>query len=360
MKKLLYILFLAAASLVFMSCSKETELSVSKDSFSVSGDKESIETFDIVSNTEWAITVSEGWIVPTPVGGSGTCLVKVRFMANPDREARKGTLTVATKDGSLSKTISVDQTAMTPKFPLIDNNIIAHRGARLEYSLPDNSIAALKKAIELNCYGSECDIIATADGQVVVTHDTKWGGKYIKDETYETLKGLKKLSNGEDLPLFRDYLKTAMSGNGTKLFVDVKSLSDEAGGNEVSIRAGIGAARIVKELHAEEYVRFIVGRAAVYNGVSPEVKGAWPMAYMNQEATHTTFKNMGCTWGNFDISAFGLDDTKLAGWQSAGIIVSFYNIDTDEQIAWWLPHRKDVMACTNYPHKLLQTLGLRE
>ncbi|MCQ2120001.1 MAG: hypothetical protein MJY84_08775 [Bacteroidales bacterium] len=346
---------------VFSACAEETVMTVSTNEIKIDGNESCTESFSITSNTGWSISASADWVKAKPVSGSGNCQVMLDIETNSETSPRKCILSVKSADMSITESVSVIQAARVPREnPLIDNIVIAHRGACKEFSLPDNSVAGLRKAIELNLYGSECDINITSDGQVVVTHATKWGGKLIKDNTYEELKGLQKLSNGEDLPLFRDYVRAAMEGNGTRIFVDVKSLSDEAGGNETSIKAGIGAAKIVKELHAEDFVCFIIGRHAVYMGVKEEVGNAWPMAYMNQEASFTTFTNMGCRWGNFDISSFGLDSEKLAEWNRAGIELSFYNIDTEEQIAWWLPNKDKVKACTNYPYKLMKRLGLRQ
>lgn len=355
---------LAAVLITFLtliSCTEDSVMEVSTDEIQIEDNGSCIRSFDIKSNTGWTISTSADWVKATPVSGNGDCHVNLATETNFDTNPRKCIITVMSSDESLKESVSVTQAARIPREnPLIDNIVIAHRGACKEYSLPDNSIAGLQKAIDLNLYGSECDINITSDGQVVVTHATKWGGKLIKDNTYDELKGLQKLSNGEDLPLFRDYVRTVMKGNGTRIFVDVKSLSDEAGGNETSIKAGVGAARIVKELGAADFVCFIIGRYDVYMGVKGEVGNAWPMAYMNQEAAYSTFTKMGCRWGNFDISAFGLDSEKLAEWNRAGIEISFYNIDSEEQIAWWLPYKDRVKACTNYPFKLMKRLGLRQ
>ena len=47
--------------------------------------------------------------------------------------------------------------------------VIAHRGANA-YA-PENTLPAFEKAIALGAQGVECDILATADGHVVLSHD---------------------------------------------------------------------------------------------------------------------------------------------------------------------------------------------
>ncbi len=46
---------------------------------------------------------------------------------------------------------------------------IGHRGA--SYYAPENSLAAIRLAWELNCDGAECDIRLTKDNQIVLWHD---------------------------------------------------------------------------------------------------------------------------------------------------------------------------------------------
>ena len=68
-----------------------------------------------------------------------------------------------------------------------NTKIIAHRGAWKEFNNPENSIASLKKAIELKCYGSEFDVRRTSDGILVVNHDPTFYGDTIQTHTYAQL-----------------------------------------------------------------------------------------------------------------------------------------------------------------------------
>ena len=106
------------------------------------------------------------------------------------------------------------QPAMSQK----QTQIIAHRGAWKEFALPENSIAALQKAIELKCYGSEFDVRRTLDGKLVVNHDPTHFGDTIELKTYAALNA-RKLSNGEDLPLLQDYFKKGKASNHQTLLI---------------------------------------------------------------------------------------------------------------------------------------------
>lgn len=325
---------------------------------------------EIRSNSEWTLFSENSWITLSATSGSGSQKITVTIARNKSTEKREGRINVAGHSGSTVTTVFIEQAGMAKK---VDNIIMAHRGAYKEYGHPDNSMAALKQAIELGVYGSECDINITSDGQVIVVHGETFGGLPILYEKYSTLQAKAKLKNGESLPLLEDFLKAVKEGYGTKLVIDVKSLSDEGGGNAQSIKAGVAAAKLIKRMGVQERVMFIVGRIAVFNGVIDEVGGEWPVAYMNAALTPEDFlkSTKGKTkWGNFDITGFGKNpetgkfdpkytDDLLKKWNDAGVELSFYNIDTEDQIQWYLPHKENVKACSNYPLQLLQRVGKR-
>ena len=64
------------------------------------------------------------------------------------------------------------------------NPVVAHRGAWKKNNLPQNSIASLKKAIEIGCIGSEFDVRMTADDSLVVNHDSDYHGFQIEKTNY--------------------------------------------------------------------------------------------------------------------------------------------------------------------------------
>lgn len=58
------------------------------------------------------------------------------------------------------------QSARTPPAPLFN---IAHRGARS--LMPENTLAAIKKAWQIGAHGVEVDVSVTADGELILFHD---------------------------------------------------------------------------------------------------------------------------------------------------------------------------------------------
>ena len=75
--------------------------------------------------------------------------------------------------------------------------VIAHRGAWKNSGVPENSIAALQRAIELKCWGSEFDVHLSSDSVPFILHDHSIQGIHIEKTTAAELSQIK-LANGED------------------------------------------------------------------------------------------------------------------------------------------------------------------
>ncbi len=101
------------------------------------------------------------------------------------------------------------------------NNIIAHRGAWKEFNLPQNSIAALQKAMALHCYGVECDVHITKDSILVVHHDDDFFDMPIISAIYSELKQKSSISLSV-LPLLSEFLELIKHHLQTHLIIELK------------------------------------------------------------------------------------------------------------------------------------------
>lgn len=131
--------------------------------------------------------------------------------------------------------------------------IIAHRGAWKNTKVPQNSIAALQKAIEQQAWGSEFDVQLTKDDVLVVNHDNDYQGIDIATSTYQELLA-KKLPNGEKIPTAEEYLIEGLKQNKTKLIFELKS---SRLGIERTEKAAELSIQLVKKLKAQKHVEFI-------------------------------------------------------------------------------------------------------
>ncbi len=86
--------------------------------------------------------------------------------------------------------------------------IVAHRGFWNceEAGYAKNSIAALRCAQEAGFRGSEFDVNMTADGELIVYHDSDVEGKKIEKYPYSEFKDFK-IANGEVIPTVDAYLE---------------------------------------------------------------------------------------------------------------------------------------------------------
>jgi len=135
----------------------------------------------------------------------------------------------------------------------LNNGVIAHRGAWKKESLPQNSIASLKQAIQIGAAGSEFDVQLTADGILVVNHDPDYEGMEIEKTDYSGL-AKKTLKNGETLPTLESYLKTGISQQKTRLILELKSSAE---GKERSMLLAQRVVEKVNQMNARDWIIYI-------------------------------------------------------------------------------------------------------
>ena len=113
--------------------------------------------------------------------------------------------------------------AANPAAPLMPK-IVAHRGAHAG-GATENSLQALRQAMDANYYGIELDVWLTSDGRAVVHHDGVASGDTFANSTYDQIQNIT-LANGEKLPTLESYLttfKNKMNESSSKLIVEIKT-----------------------------------------------------------------------------------------------------------------------------------------
>lgn len=158
--------------------------------------------------------------------------------------------------------------------------IIAHRGASAER--PENTLAALELAIGQRAHWVEVDVQESADGEVIVMHDSdfmKLAGNPVK--TWEvTVEDLETIDIGswfddeyatERPPLLRDVLELAKD-SGTRVLIELKYY-----GHDEALEQRTAA--IVQELDMAAQVRFM---SLKYSGVQKmkSLQPAWTVGLL--------------------------------------------------------------------------------
>ena len=259
-----------------------------------------------------------------------------------------------------------------------DNIVVAHRGAVKEFGgTPDNSLASLRNAISLGCYGSELDIYWTKDNNVIVAHadsNCQINRLYPWENTVAELRRGGVLSNGEVLPTLEEYIKVAVTeGKCTKLVLDIKNITSPTTVSadkraQYCINACRRSIEIAQELGAEEWIEFIcTGNATVMTGCAPLCEAAQiPIGWMaNRAASEYERLGAGCKyayrWANLSLEhmndGFSGGKRTIDEFVSRGIEFSVYNADTDQQMDYYASRADKLKCiCTNYPKKLLSKM----
>jgi glycerophosphoryl diester phosphodiesterase len=134
---------------------------------------------------------------------------------------------------------------------------IAHRGASA-YAV-ENSLAAFKKAVELEVDYIEADVQLTKDLVPVIRHDklldrtTNLKG-YLNDYTFETLQKEARLSNGEQILHLEELCRFAKAAK-TRVYIDFKAFGHELEVIPVIRRHLTADAFIFGAFHAEALLK---------------------------------------------------------------------------------------------------------
>lgn len=266
------------------------------------------------------------------------------------------------------------------------NKVVAHRGGATECGYPDNSRAALRYAMDLGCYASECDIYWTKDNNVIVAHadaNDYVNGLHPWEYTAAEIIAAKRLSNYERIPTLEEYLDIVMeSGSKTKLLLDIKMIDTPSLDYDHPAKAALRAIEIVQEKHAQNFVEFIcTSYEQVMSQIAAPMKAAGlKCGWMNGSLSATNFKNRGytdwanlCTRTHFKLGSGddkGTGNRTIAEYKNAGLQLSVFHVDkksgnssavyTDETAGIYLSEYAYLRCITtNYPAWLIQkTKGL--
>jgi len=231
------------------------------------------------------------------------------------------------------------------------NPIIAHRGAWKLDKLPENSIASLKKAIELKCYGSEFDVHLTKDNIMVVNHDNDYMGLDIESSTYQELIAYK-LSNDEQLPTLKNYLKVGLKQNKTKLILEIKSAPS---GVERTLQLTRMAVELVHNLNGQpmvEYICFNYDAGLLIKELDPKAK----VAYLNGDKSPEEVLKAGYTGINYNYKIYQKNSTWIKKAQDLGLTTNSWTVNKEEDMEQLLKQKINYIT-TNEPELLFRVLN---
>jgi len=247
--------------------------------------------------------------------------------------------------------VTIASFCMLQQMKAQDTKIIAHRGAWKEFNLPENSIAALQKAIEIKAFGSEFDVRRTLDGKLVVNHDPTHFGDTIELKTYAALNA-KKLSNGEDLPLLQDYFKKGTASNHhTLLICEIKAALLS---NTTSQLTASETVELAKQLGIEDKIIYISFDFEVLQTIKT-LRPNSIVLYLENNKTLEQIMAAKFNGINFNYAQFLGNPTIAANAKKLHLMLGSWTVNKDEDFNHLLEQGIQYIT-TNFPERYLMQL----
>jgi glycerophosphoryl diester phosphodiesterase len=234
------------------------------------------------------------------------------------------------------------------------NCVIAHRGAWKANSLPENSIASLKQAIALGCYGSEFDVHLTKDSIIVVNHDNTFYGLPIETRTYTELL-TKQHPNGEKIPTLDAYLLEGLKQKKTKLILEIKTSEISPERSFLLTQMCVEAVKKLKAEKQVEYICFSYDVGKLVHQLSPKAK----LAYLNGDIAPAQAKPDGYTGLDYHYSVYKQHPEWVKEAKALGLTINSWTVNNKTEMETLLNQKADFIT-TNEPELLFEVVGEKD
>ncbi len=253
----------------------------------------------------------------------------------------------------ISILISCHSTSKITKkqFAFANNIVVAHRGAFKKNKLPENSIAALKQAITLQCTGSEFDVRMTADDSLIINHDPHYNKLAIEKTNYADLLAFP-LSNGEKLPTLREYILAGMDNNtATRLVCEIKpsEISKERGKRIAEKTVALFAE--LKAINRVTYISFDYDILKKIVEINPHA----PTQYLEGNRSPEQLKADGITGADYHFSVFKLHPEWITSAKQHNILLNAWTVNDAADMDWLIAQGFDFIT-TNEPELVFERM----
>lgn len=208
------------------------------------------------------------------------------------------------------------------------HGVVAHRcGIYNDPALPENSVAALKKAMELKVYAAEIDVHLTADNIPIVFHDHEYQGVKVEESTYEELKFIK-LSNGEQIPTLDVFIKEMLKDERIKLWIDLKRSKISKARDVLLARY---TADVIRQNHAQRRMEIITpsfDAVVMMKLQEPTVK----VYYIGTDKTPETLALLGIDGVNIAYGRYNRGEYSVADGLKYGLMMGSYVVDNPDEM----------------------------
>lgn len=258
---------------------------------------------------------------------------------------------VVTRSGAKCEIGNVTFTVKTDADDIIVPKVIAHRGVHDNTTIPENSIAGLQAAIEMNVFGSELDVWITTDDVLVCNHNPQFNGYTLETSSYEDVKNLQ-LSSGEKLPVFDDVLTKMKNSQYTKLILEFKSHTDI----KRSYRAvDVALEKIEQSGLSDDMVEYIAFSYDVCKYIKSQNQQA-VVSYLNGDKTPELLNNDGINGLDYNqgVLKSNLDWVNQA--HALEMTANVWTVNSDADFIYWIGEGVDFIT-TNKPARLQEIIG---
>lgn len=234
------------------------------------------------------------------------------------------------------------------------NAIIAHRGAWKKNNLPENSIAALRHAIDLKLPGSEFDVWRTADDSLVINHDAHYNKLLIEETNYADLLKFK-LSNGEKLPTLYEYISEGIKNNRHTLLVcEIKpsEISKERGKKTAEL-----AVETIKKLRADKNTCYISFDYAILKQIRA-IDAETSLQYLEGNKSPKEIKADNINGVDYHYSVFKKHPEWIQEAKDNKIILNAWTVNETADMDWIIAQKFDYIT-TNEPELLKERLKIK-
>jgi len=228
--------------------------------------------------------------------------------------------------------------------------IVAHRGVWKNTKVPQNSIAALKHAIEQKVWGTEFDVVLAKDDVLVVNHDNDYQGTDIATNDYATLSQ-KKLANGEKLPTAEEYLREGLKQKHTKMVFEIKP---SVLGKERSVHAAELAYNLVKKMKGLKntvFISFSYDACLHLKKLDKKVR----VQYLGSNKSPIDMYNDGFSEMDLNYNVFKNNPTYIPQAKENKMKINVWTVNKEEDMRYFIAQKVDYIT-TDEPELLKQIL----
>jgi glycerophosphoryl diester phosphodiesterase len=232
-----------------------------------------------------------------------------------------------------------------------NNPVVAHRGAWENAKHPQNSIASLKEAIQLDCAGSEFDVHMTADDSLVICHDDTYAGMVIEKSSFAQLAA-KPLPNGERIPTLQEYLTAGMSQQKTRLVLEIKKSIISPGR---TLQLTERCVQLVKQLRAQQWIVYISFDYPACKKIRALDEQA-NIQYLEGDQPPAQLKADKINGLDYHYSVFKKHPEWITEARRLGLDLNTWTVNTEADLQFFLQQKFNFIT-TNQPELLFKLLG---